>query len=192
MNRALVPSSLPVQAPEAISQREYQLLKGAMGSWRNILILKTLRATGLRISEVLRLTPIHLKVGHEIDFYLLIQRGKKIGKAAVFEPVYLPPELGVELNDYIKGLRLSPGDKIFPITPRQVERIFAAAGLKALGRKVHPHELRGLYIKTLIDGGLPVAVASKMVGHNSEQTTLKWYYKLTSEQRWEIQKRIPV
>ena len=72
---------------------------------------------------------------------------------------------------------------MFPITDRQVRYVFAAAGKRGIGRPVHPHELRHLYVKTLIDGGVPVLAASKMVGHSDTKTTERWYYDLTAEQR---------
>ncbi len=80
---------------------------------------------------------------------------------------------------------------MFPITDRQVRYVFAATGRKGIGRPVHPHELRHLYVKTLIDGGVPVLAASKLVGHSDTKTTERWYYDLTGEQRRAIQERMP-
>jgi len=176
--------------PEPLLQRDYELVKGALKKWRDVLICKLLRATGLRVSEVLALRPENFRE-EGIYFVLYVRRGKKPSKNK-FERVYLPPQLGVELRDYIKGNRVLAGERIFPITDRQVRNIFYRAGLEAIGRRVHPHEFRGLYIKTLLDGGLPPAAAAKMVGHASSKTTERWYYELTREQRWEIQRRIPV
>ena len=80
---------------------------------------------------------------------------------------------------------------MFPITDRQLRYIFAAAGEKSISRPVHPHELLHLYVKTLIDGGVPVLAASKLVGHSDSSTTERWYYDLTAEQRQAIQERMP-
>jgi len=95
------------------------------------------------------------------DFWILVRRSKRRGKHKdEYERVYLPPGLGVELRDYVTGNRIAPEDRVFPITDRQVRYVFAAAGKRGIGRPVHPHELRHLYVKTLIDGGVPVLVAS--------------------------------
>lgn len=177
-------------AREPLTQADYEALKGALKNWRDILLAKTLRATGIRVSETIALLPGNM--GEDGPFhFLLVRRGKKRGKP-VWERVYLPPQLGVELRDYIRGQRLGAGQTIFGIKRRMVGYIFAQAGLLALGRPVSPHEFRGLYIKTLLDGGLPVAAAAKMVGHADPKTTAQWYYELTREQRAEIQRRIPV
>jgi hypothetical protein len=45
-------------------------------------------------------------------------------------------------------------------------------------------------VKTLIDGGVPVLAASKLVGHSDTKTTERWYYDLTTKQRRAIQERM--
>lgn len=80
---------------------------------------------------------------------------------------------------------------MFSITDRQVRYVFAAVGERGIGRPVHPHELRHLYVATLINGGVPVVAASKLVGHSDSKTTERWYYDLTAEQRRAIQERMP-
>ncbi len=77
-----------------------------------------------------------------------------------------------------------------PKTDRQVRYVFAATGRRGIGRPVHAHELRHLYVKTLIDGGVPVLAASKLVGHSDTRTTERWYYDLTTKQRRAIQERL--
>ena len=91
----------------------------------------------------------------------------------------------MELRDYVTGNRIAPDHRVFSITDRQVRYVFAAAGQRGIGCPVHPHELRHLYVKTLIDGGVPVLAASKLV-----KTTERWYYDLTAEQRRGIQERM--
>ena len=184
--------SFPVEGKvvyDVLSQEEYELLKQGMTRVRDLLICKMLRGTGLRINELMRLQPEQVKVnGPEVS--VMIRRSKR--PQAVWEYVPIQPTLGVELVDWIKGNAIRPGAKVFAVSDRQVRRVFAEAGRRGIGRPVHPHELRGLYIKTMLDGGLPVAVAAKMVGHADVRTTMKHYYELTAAQRREIQRRIPV
>ena len=186
---------------EPLSQSDYEAIKGSLTCWRDILLCKFLRATGLRISEVLgntraekrlrpALTPSNLKEDGPY-VYALVLRGKKKGNPE-YERVYLPNQLAMEMREYIKGNRIGADQPIFKVKTRQCENIFHDAGVKAIHRRVKPHEFRALYIKTLLDGGIPVAAAAKMVGHEDSRTTEKHYYDLTREQRWEIQKRIPV
>ncbi len=180
--------------PEPLSVADYEAIKGVLRCYRDILLCKTLRGTGLRLAETLRLTPQHLRE-EPPDFYFLVKRGKKklmAGEHVLYEKVYLPPQLGVELRDYIKGNNRAPGESIWGVQKRRVEYIFSDAGRRAVGRPVHPHEFRHLYITFLVDNGLPMESTAKMVGHASHETTRKVYYQLTSERRAEIQRRVPV
>jgi site-specific recombinase XerD len=177
--------------PEALTQREYESLRDSMGNMRDLLICKLLRGTGLRINELMRCCVYQVSVnGPEVG--LLVAREKKRSPKPVYGFVPLPPSLGVELRAFITGQGLKPEQRIFGITDRQVRRIFATAGLKAIGRRVHPHELRGLYATFLIDNGLPIEAAAHLLGHSDYRTTQKHYYKLNAEKIAAIQRRIPV
>ena len=176
---------------DPLDQRQYEAFRACLPTWRDVLIAKTLRATGLRVMELLRLERRHYDVSGP-EFSILVRRNKRrIKHKGEYARVYLPPGLGVELRDYINGNRIAPENRVFPITDRRVRYVFAAAGRKGNGRPAHPHELRHLYVKTLIDGGVPVLAASKLVGHSDTKTTERWYYDLTAEQRRAIQERMP-
>ena len=178
-------------AQDPLDQREYEAFKACLPTWRDVLIAKVLRSSGLRVMELLRLERRHYDVPGP-DFSILVRRSKRRAKPRVeYERVYLPPGLGVELRDYVTGNRIAPEDRVFPITDRQIRYVFSAAGNRGLGRPVHTHELRHLYVKTLIDGGVPVLAVSKLVGHSDTKTTEQWYYDLTAEQRRLIQERMP-
>ena len=122
---------------------------------------------------------------------LLVRRGKKASRA-MWERMPIHPELGAELLSLLGGRGVSPGQPVFPFKALAFERAFSRAGVQALGRRVTPHQLRHLYVKTLLDGGLPVSAAAKMVGHADSRTTEKWYYDLTMQQRHEINLRVLV
>lgn len=176
---------------DALTHQEYEAFRDALPTWRDRLMAKVLRATGLRISEFLRLEVRHYSLAGP-DFYLLVKRAKKRQKQGEYERIYLPPGLGVELRDYIRGNHLQEGQRVFPMTARNFGYICTRAGWKALGRPLHPHELRHLFVKTLIDGGVPVMAASKLVGHSDPKITQQWYYDLSTDQRRMIGERIPV
>ncbi len=176
--------------PDPLTQADYEAIKAELGTVRDQLLVKIMRGTGLRVGEVLALTAGALFENGPIrGVYVL--RGKKRGEP-VYERVFLQPELAVGLFDYVKGQGTRQDARIFPLTDRRVRDITYQAGERAIGRRVRPHEFRALYIKTLIDGGLPVEAAAKMVGHTDTRTTLKHYYELTGPERAEITRRIPV
>ena len=74
-----------------LDQREYESFKAYLPSWRDVLIAKVLRATGLRVMELLRLEARHYEVSGP-DFSILVRRSKRRSKrGGEYEKVYLPP-----------------------------------------------------------------------------------------------------
>ena len=185
-------------APEvyegALDQAAYQAFKAALPTWRDMLIAMMLRATGLRVLELLRLERRHYDVDGP-EYAVVIQRSKRRQrrvKDPQFERVFLPPPLGVEMRHYILGRHLAPEDRVFKIGDRWLRRLFWRAGVDAIGRPVHPHEMRHLFLQTLVSGGVPIEAAAKLMGHDDVRTTREWYYDLTREQRRQIGERIPI
>lgn len=198
MLQKYAPPSLPVIVEGqiitgALDQAEYEQFKAGLACWRDVLLAKVLRGTGVRVMELLRLEARHYAVTGP-EFHLLIVRTKRkeIKYKDKYERVFLPPSLGVEIRDYIKGNNIHSSQRVFAITDRALRYAFEKAGLKTLGRSVHPHELRHLFAKTLIDGGVPVLAASKLMGHTNPKTTEEWYYDLSANQRRAIGERMPV
>jgi len=165
-------------------------IKGRITDQRDQLLIEMLFGTGLRISEVLRITPRHIK-RQGPDILLLVYRGKKRGKEE-WEWIPIHPDLGVRLRAYIDGNAILPTQSVIGLKRRMVHYIIQEAGYKALNRPIHPHLFRGLYIKTLMDAGLSVEATAVMVGHEDPRTTMKHYYDLTLEQRADINRRLPI
>lgn len=175
---------------EPISQADYEQIKGRLPEYKYLLLTKVLRNTGLRETEVMQRTAEYfLQDGPLYSVYTY--RRKKKGEP-VWEKVAVHPELGMELKAYIDGNGIRAGSLVFSFTPRQYQRVFKAAALASIGRPAHPHLLRHLFTATLIDGGVPVGVASGLLGHENEETTLAHYYDLSWEKRAEIARRMPV
>ena len=65
------------------------------------------------------------------------------------------------------------------ITARGLRFVFEKIGMQAIGRKISPKDFRSFFTQTMIDGGVPMSIASKMMGHVSEKTTQAHYYKLS-------------
>lgn len=184
--------SLPVgsQKLEPLSQDDYERIKAHLPAYKYLLLVKVLRNTGLRETEVMgRGREYFWQDGPH--YFLKTYRRKKKGEP-VWEDVALHPELGMEVKAYCDGNGIRPGGLVFDFTPRQFQRVFKAAAEQAIGRPAHPHQLRALYTKTLIDGGVPIGAASKLLGHENERTTLTHYYDLTRAERAEIARKMPV
>jgi len=187
---------------DGLTKDEYKVLRDAMPTWRDRLICMALRNTGLRINELLKIEERQTSLGVGGPTYILyVQRSKKRGTTE-YEPIYISAVLGVQMVEWIRAHKIEPTERIFgnsgsshgrdKITDRGLRHVFADVGRKSLGRPIMPKELRRLFIQDLVDGGAPIEVAAKMVGHENTQTTQGHYYQLTSDRRQFIGERIEV
>lgn len=78
------------------------------------------------------------------------------------------------------------------LTQRGLRFIFEKTGREAIGRPVSPKMFRSFFVQTMVDGNVPMAMASKMVGHEDIRTTQSHYYALSADHRRIIGEGIPV
>ena len=95
------------------------------------------------------------------------------------------------LTDLVFG-NASTGRGSHKITARGLRFVFAKAGIASIGRAVQPKEFRSFIAQTMVDGGVPMAMASKMMGHKDIRTTQGHYYDLSADRHWVIGEEIPV
>ena len=191
-------------AQDTLTQDEYEAFKAALPSWRDRLICMMLRNTGLRINKLLSLPGAHCALGGP-SYVIHVVRSKKrkgIETTTVYEPIYINPGLGVQLRDYIKGNNYTMTEPIFgggdnqrdarKITQRGLRFIFEKTGRESIGRPISPKAFRSFFVQTMVDGNVPMAMASKMVGHEDIRTTQAHYYVLSADRRRAIGEGIPV
>ncbi len=94
---------------------------------RNRLMLELMARGGMRISEVLKLTPSDIK-----DRRLTL-RDPKSGREREF--VFIPQRLADRLKDYIREKEIQPNQRIFPICYEAAREMVAKAD-SVLG--IHP------------------------------------------------------
>ena len=187
-------------AQDTLTQDEYERFKAALPSWRDRLIAMLLRNTGLRINELLGLQVCDFVLDGPA-FIVYVIRSKKAEKTE-YDPIYINPDLGVQLRDYIRVHDYKQMESVFgggenkrdprKITARGLRFVFEAAGLASIGRKVKPKDFRSFFVQTMVDGGVPMPMASQMVGHASAKTNQAHYYKLSVDRRRVIGEGIPV
>ena len=204
MALARIDTSIPtLDAPVAqdvLTQAEYEAFRDALPNWRDRLIAMVLRNTGLRVNEVLGLQVKECALDGPASI-IYIQRSKK-RRQTQYDPIYINPGLGVQLRDYIKGQQMALTDQVFgnagtsrgshKITARGLRFVFEKAGIASLGRPVQPKEFRSFFVQTMVNGGVPMEIASKMVGHEDIRTTQAHYFALNVDQRRVIGEGIPV
>ena len=88
---------------------------------RNRLILELIARGGMRIGEVLKLTPA------DVDERKLTLRDPKSGRGQ--EVVFIPQKLADRLKEYIRGKEIKSEERIFPITYAAARAMVKKAGL---------------------------------------------------------------
>ena len=203
LNRTAIQPIPDLGAPvmrDVLTQAEYESFRDALPTWRDRLVAMILRNTGLRINEVLSLIVKECALDGPTSM-IYVQRSKR-RRAVEYEPIYINPGLGVQLRDYIKGQQMALTDLVFgnagtgrgshKITARGLRFVFGKAGIASIGRPVQPKEFRSFFVQTMVDGGVPMAMASKMMGHEDLRTTQAHYYALSADRRRVIGEGISV
>lgn len=157
-------------ATRELNRAEYtQLLAAARsnGQERLALIMETLCATGIRISELCYIT------------VAAAQQGKAtISLKGKIRTILLPAKLCRKLVKYAKKQKIAAGEIFLTssgkgISRRQVwhelKRLCAAAGVES--SKVFPHNFRRLFAVTYYKASRDIARLADVLGHSSIETT---------------------
>ena len=134
--------------------------------YRDIAILELLFSTGLRVSELCSLPDdVDLNQG-EISIR---------GKGSKVRVVFITNDAFNAIKDYkekyLHKNRIT-NDKLFPVTPRTVERIIKRyAAMVGISKKVTPHILRHSFATNLLQNGADIRSVQAMLGHSNISTT---------------------
>ena len=153
-----------------LSQAEYERLVRAArskGNERLCLILQTVCATGIRISELQHITVEAVNTGEAI-----VQcKGKT-------RAVFLVADLRRQLTDYIRRQSIVSGPVFITRRGKPVSRTAVWREMKALCMlakvspgKVFPHNLRHLFARTFYSIEKDIAKLADILGHTSVNTT---------------------
>ena len=138
---------------------------------RNRLILELMARGGMRISEVLKLTP------SDINGRRLTLREPKSGREQEF--VFIPQRLADRLKDYIRQKSIQPYKRIFPICYEAARAMVAKAGRK-VGIRLRPHDLRRHAATYASRSGVPIEIVSKVIlRHQNLSTTERYLGKIS-------------
>jgi len=145
---------------------------------RNRIMLELMSRAGMRISEVLKLTP------KDTDGRKLTLRHPKSGKDK--ELVYIPQKMSSRLEEYIHAMGIKPNERIFPITYATARVMVRKAG-KIVDVSLRPHDLRRFAATYASRSGTPIEIVSKVIlRHANLSTTQRYLGKVsdTEAMRW--------
>ncbi|MDD3814114.1 MAG: site-specific integrase [Desulfocapsaceae bacterium] len=133
---------------------------------RNRIILELMARGGMRIGEVLNLTPADIQ-----ERTLAIQNPKS-GRTG--ETVYVPRKLLVRLNDYIKVNNFSMKERIFPISYVAAWTMVKKAG-NLVDVELRPHDLRRHAATYASRSGTQIEIVSKVILRHADLSTTQRY-----------------
>jgi len=145
---------------------------------RNRLLLELMARGGMRISEVLKLTP------RDVEDRKLILREPKSGRET--EVVFIPRKMADRLRDYIKQNAIGLDEQIFPITYSAARLVVKKAG-RTVGIHLRPHDLRRHAATYASRCGTPIEIVSKVILRHSNLATTQQYLGKVSDveaMRW--------
>jgi integrase/recombinase XerD len=145
---------------------------------RNRLILELMARGGMRVGEVLKLTPRHVN-----DQKLILQTPKSGNDEEV---VFIPRRVADRLNGYIRGNSIESSQRIFPITYAGARLVVNKAG-KVVGIELRPHDLRRHAATYASRSGVTIEIVSKVIlRHANLSTTQRYLGKISDTEaiRW--------
>lgn len=133
---------------------------------RNRIMLELMARAGMRISEVLHLTPNDV---HERKIFLQKPKSGRLG-----EVVYIPNKLERRLNDYIRDNFIKPDERVFPISYSTSWSMVKKAG-RIVNINLRPHDLRRHAATYASRAGTPLEIVSKVILRHADLATTQRY-----------------
>jgi site-specific recombinase XerD len=133
---------------------------------RNRLMLELMARGGMRVGEVLSLTPTGIQ-----ERSVAIQNSKS---GRIGETVYVPRKILVRLTAYTKAKNICCKDRIFPISYVAAWSMVKMAG-KMVNIELRPHDLRRHAATYASRSGTPIEIVSKVILRHADLSTTQRY-----------------
>ena len=170
------------QEEKELTRAEYERLCGAAKQQQDdrlLLMLQTLCATGIRVSELQYVTAEAVKQGKAV-----------IRCKAKTRTVFIVQALQKKLLWYIRQRKIIKGPVFVTRSGRPMDRVAIWRAMKSLcalagvdSRKVFPHNLRHLFARMFYELQKDIAKLSDVLGHSSINTTRIYIMTTGAEHR---------
>lgn len=171
-----------------ISNDKYKFLKNELknnGYTKWYFLVWLLATTGARISEMMQMTPEHIRIGY-MD---VRSKGNKIRR------IYIPKRVRKAIQPWIRTQRLSWGHIFTRFNGNIITTRWISAQLKRFAIQygidknvVYPHSFRHLYAKNFLQKCENIALLADLMGHARIETTRIYLRNTTSEQQMIVDK----
>ena len=151
-------------------------------SERDYLMLRVLWRTGVRVNELLTITPRDIELNNNIINVTKAKGGKH-------RRVHLDAETVKMLSEYVSAQQLPDDRRIFALKQRQVRNIVKRYG-SVIGKDVHPHTFRHSYAIHCVRNGWDIRRLQQVLGHSNLNVTAV-YLKFNDADLREVYDRTP-
>lgn len=172
-----------------ISEADYEYLKTCLkrdGEWLYYFLIRYMAATGMRVSEVVKVTVEDVKAGQK-DIY---SKDNKVRR------VYIPESLKKDTLTWMKREKKDSGwlfvnDKGDVVTAAAIRsRLKKMAVVYGISELVmYPHSFRHRFAKSFMEYCGDISMLSDLLGHESMETT-RIYLRRTSAEQQQVVNRI--
>ena len=132
-------------------------------STRDYLMLRVLWRTGVRVNELLTITPRDIEPQNSVVNVTKAKGGKQ-------RRVHLDAETVRMLSEYVSSQQLPDDRPVFAPKQRQVRNIVKRYG-SVIGKDVHPHTFRHSYAIHCVRNGWDIRRLQQVLGHSSLNVT---------------------
>ena len=139
---------------------------------RNRLMLELMARGGMRVGEVLKLTPADI-----VDRKLILNDTKS-GKEQ--ELIFIPQKVADRLKEYVRVQKIAPKQLIFPICYGAARAMVKKAG-HVVGIRLRPHDLRRHAATFASRSNVPLEIISKVILRHANLSTTQIYLGKVSD-----------
>jgi integrase len=159
-----------------LNKDEYNTFVKAL-PYRESLICKIMKEAGIRISEVLNLTPVRINFKEQkvLGLGTMASNPEALGKGDKEFVGIISKETITDLQVWIGYNKIGPEDKLFKISASRVWDIMTKVGLKVLGKKIGPHWMKRTCGRWLEEQGYSLEERQYYLKHSRPDTTQKCY-----------------
>ncbi|NBI18806.1 recombinase XerC [Neglecta sp. X4] len=183
-----LPRIIPEESVKAILQKAYSLYRVKKDQWilRDIVVLELLFSTGIRVSELCKLTPDSLTISDNEVCLLISGKGNKERILKIRAPglVTVVDRYMAEFEADIFSIGFTLVNRNHhPLAAQSVRRIIREyAELACVEQHITPHMFRHTFATSLLEAGVNIRYIQSLLGHSSISTTQIYTYVSTQRQ----------
>lgn len=192
-----LPRVIPTTTVEVLLREAYGQYQGSGNRWalRDILVLELLFDTGMRVSELCKLTPETFQLEANSLRLLIHGKGRKerVLQVVTMEVVMLAAQYWSVFQDGIRdagAILLNRRGR--PLTTQGVRQIITRhIQSAAVQGHITPHMFRHTFATALLDNGVDIRYIQTLLGHSSISTTEIYTHVATGQQSAILAQRHP-